>query len=127
MTFYEAVNEAFISLGINHNKSSGYLAYRSIVQSSNPRRQEAVSLRIWPKAKVQVFFGGVVGRLLERRPFKLARAQSKTLLLVIEILFCRKKLIRISGPSLTNTETLIDALEALQVLSKKPRFSKIVV
>jgi len=121
MTYYEAIEESFLQLGLRHRCSPKVLAFRSVIESNFPEQQLRISLKMWPQFKAIL---GISYRLSVVRRLKFLSPFFKFLRLAplgAKILLLRERIVIIKGPGINNTEKLVKYLDQNKYrISRKP-------
>jgi hypothetical protein len=111
ITYFEAIEESLLQLGMPILCRSERLAFRSIFESSFPKEQLAISLEIWPNHRFILKFAYILTRPTRASVIDTCLKLARRFYLVLQTLMRRERVISIYGPGLPDTTSLVDFLE----------------
>lgn len=119
ITFFEAVQESLIQLGVSQTRSKLLTAFRSVLLSSSPSQQLQISRAMWPQFQKYLTFAYLLGTIRGLKSIRFLNANLGKLGVMFRVLVGISSVVSIRGLALSSTSNLVDYLEESGVLNRQ--------
>ena len=111
VTFFEAIEEALLQLGEKLLCSSKKIAYKSVFESSFPKQQLEISMKLWKKHSLILKCAFIFTQIARLKSVLYVTDILKSINMLLNVTLRREKVLIIRGPGINNTANLVDYLE----------------
>lgn len=127
VTYFEAIEESFLQLGIKLKCDDRTVAFRTVLQSSFPKQQLEISLKIWSQNRISLRLAFLLSQIRQNSTFLNLSRFIHRASLASKVVLRRKKVVIIRGPGINNTFNLVNYLEANDASISSKIFAKVYV
>jgi hypothetical protein len=127
VTFFEAIEESLLQLGERLQCSDRVVAFRSVFLSSFPEKQLEISLKTWDKYPKTLKIAYLLIGIRNKRMTIYLESNFKRFLLLLKVAFRKECVVVIKGPGIENTSSLVNYLEASNVIFSRKMITKLYV
>lgn len=119
ITFFEAIQESLIQLGVSQTHSKLFTAFRSVFLSSSPSQQLRISRAMWPRFQKYLAFAYFLGIIRGLKSIRFLTTNLGKLGVMFRVLVGMSSVVSLRGPVLSSTSNLVDYLEESGVLNRR--------
>jgi hypothetical protein len=127
VTYFEAIEESLLQLGVKLKCNDRTVAFRSVLQSSFPKQQLEISLKVWSRNRISLRLAFLLSRVRQNPVLMYLTRFIHHASLASKVVFQREKVVIIKGPGIDNTFNLVNYLEANYASISSKAFTKMYV
>jgi glycosyltransferase involved in cell wall biosynthesis len=127
VTYFEAIEESLLQLGEKLICRTEIVAFRSVFNSSFPKQQLSISLKIWKKHSLILKIAYLITRVSNLKSSSYLIKTFKRVSMGLKTILRKEKFVVIRGPGIADTTRLVEYLEANRSMLAKKFMIKIYV